>query len=1844
MKRWSELREAALAFLKRKPTGEALAVVEPKERYVWILDGLDEGSTPLYTRHTIDHDARSSIADVLRDLDVDPELLLYASIRGERIRPDDTMTLVVDEPWWVRGLRKLFGISPLTYEVNRFEHEIIGDDQLFLVPLLQGKNASLILGVIGAVIGFYLAGPGGASAGWTWGAALSGAALGFSIGSYIGTLMTPQPSAGKGDKSLTTYGWNGIQNEYRNGATIPIAIGKHKNAPVRVGMYVTRFTEVINTGFEDLPNDGSKPYRQSTSGESLYLLFLLSIGPINSVSDIRINGQPYTNFGGNVTIETRLGVPGQTKMPGFNDVITTTPQATELTASFTIYTTTRQIEAFEVLFTIPGLYHFDSKGNMVNNQTHYRVEYRKVGTTTWLTDAFFDRRMNGSTRSSVRDTMRKDNLEKAFYEIRYRWFTSSTSYEHNDPQKDGWKVFVTGINEITYGAPTYDFGTHQYAMMGVRAVAMDKLSGGVPLVTCVTEGILMQQYNGSTLTAPTYSRNPAWAALYLFLNTAVGAGNWIEGVEELDLQSFKDWADYCDELVTVTPDSGPTFQEKRHQLDVIINQQRPFLDVLLDLCATARATPVMVGEKWKMVVDRPGVVRQTFTGPGNIIEGSLSIAYRSDAQRVNSFDVSIMEEANDWNVEPFRIKSNYLVNTLGDPVRPEPITLWGITRRTQAFRDVTFRLNGLAFLRRLAQFLAFTDAILIEAGDVIAIAHDVPQWGFPGRAKSGTTTSITLDRSVVIEVGKTYEVLVRFQDGSNGAGDIRTVTTAPGTTNVLTWTTPLAKAVGRDDIYAFGPLALSTKPYRVIAITRSASGIRRIVALEYYATLYDDSGIVTIPIYSQLPNLYAPPPALSNLTLTELVEERTDLSRPSTLLIQWDRPLPVAGKGVFEGCRLDRSWDNGNTWELLGYFVGVEHRWQNAPQKVPISIRATPRSTKGVFNDAGALTQSITLNGWTTPPGDVVALPSVAKDGRFIYSWVPATRAIQYEVRMTNTGWGLDQNFVYRDHGTTFEIPKPLARSVTIHVRAVDQFGNYSANTTSIVCTDSAPAAPTPLTGSIVATTEVIKIPVQPPADTDVVALHLHASTLSGFVPLSTNRVASVVSAKGGDFIFRPPAGSAGPWFFKVTAEDPLSARLDDWVYSSQFSASLLVITPQNPSGVSFSQSGTPVRRRAVRSGSGPTTPQQKPFSVFVNWTFSDSVNPASSLDGFTVIVFLATGGDPSVPYWSSGKLGNPAQRSCGIPDLEIDDAATYVAAVKANYIDAISSPYVTSNNMLLDPTTGEPVIQTGDDRNVAGYAETFDAATIPAGFTTTGIASKFVANSALICNVNNVSTASITWDIWTWANEYLDQKRGGPFAVLVALNLQGTSGFNLAAASITFNDGVNPAVTRSLSLQAGLDQHIYRVEFTDKFLPYASGSTPTIKLNMGGVWPSGSPQFSLMGIAICFDDTDWAIDGKLDRALKARAQFGRDPLGGGYFLGSPVRLAGDDGSINLFTDNGSFYLRNDFGDLITETPYKFGREYSTHLFGSGAFVAFDGEFNPQDPVNNYGINDPWPVKPVAMNKTRWLLSKTGGSVLDSQPTSTQYPIREYLEIQPVEDGFYASAFMILGGVASSYVVDLAFNTRSTQQKDFLFLNSNDSIHTTDGPNDAWYFVWDDSGVPNGEAILGGSPTGSTGLAQFYRTVVWFEITVPYVTKSDGSTYWCEFRITVHRGEGRTDSGNNRMNLIAPGTNQPDPVTGYFFSGGYERTYSRIPFRFQSDGRTYRVPVVLGNFGAADGYKRVANIKADWQAFSSEGNAVSSFSCTVRMPRITYHYVNNCKGIAFIDAQTWKIVYVEEYS
>lgn len=103
---------------------------------------------------------------------------------------------------------------------------------------------------------------------------------------------------------------------------------------------------------------------------------------------------------------------------------------------------------------------------------------------------------------------------------------------------------VTGVLDETLSYP-------YRPLLGTRIKATNQLNSAYPTITSLIEGILVPVWDGMSTQFPSaplrWSRNPAWIALYLIISrNAMGR---LYSIDDVDLTSFRDFADYCDEKV-----------------------------------------------------------------------------------------------------------------------------------------------------------------------------------------------------------------------------------------------------------------------------------------------------------------------------------------------------------------------------------------------------------------------------------------------------------------------------------------------------------------------------------------------------------------------------------------------------------------------------------------------------------------------------------------------------------------------------------------------------------------------------------------------------------------------------------------------------------------------------------------------------------------------------------------------------------------------------------------------------------------------------------------------------------------------------------------------------------------------------------------------------------------------------------------------------------------------------------------------------------------------------------------------------------------------------------------------
>lgn len=876
--------------------------------------------------------------------------------------------------------------------------------------------------------------------------------IGYSIYQYMNQPRMPDFNLGAGptggiDEGSPTYGWDGVQTIQEVGVPLAVVYGEHKIG----GNIINQF----------LWDDGDKNY--------LNVLLALCEGRIESISDIEINNNPIANFSG-ISVTERYGTNAQSLISNFEDLHNLYPVNVNLTKNNPhVYTTVdSDVEAFEIHLRLGnGLYQQSGGGGISSWSVTYRVEYKLSIDPTYID--LGETTISGKSRSTIRRIFRKEGLVPGQYDIR---LTRTSDDSSLDPLKQGDLMWFQ-LDEIK----TDDLRYPNTALLGLKLLATDQLSGSMPNITCVVKGRLVMvpdirnagtpvdwedyywdgadyrllsddtllSWDGSTFTEK-YSANPVWCLKDFITNKRYGLGEFISA-DNLDDASLLEMSQYCEERVA----DGKGGFEKRFRMDVVIDSNTKALDLLIQLCATFNAMPVYSAGGVSFKIDKQANPTQLF-GMGNIIAGSFVQSWKTLKEIPNVIEIQFMDKDKGYRQETISyIDEDALA--AGDPMRKSQIRLF-TTGLSYAIRAGRYALKVAKYINRTIAFKAGIDAIATQAGDIISISHDVPQWGFSGRVQAGSTaTLVRLDRTFVIEDGKSYKIQVRFSDDTIEEKLI----TSPTGNYTQVECEAFSNAPQAFDVYAVGETNKIKKDFRVVSIQREGKNECRIQALEYNENVYDDSDII-LP-QNNYSSLSAEIPNVENLNLTEAIVKKADGTIENAIDVWFDKPSGASYfVKTYAKARIYLSDNAGASWGLRGETTGTHFQIlgdiiSNYTYKVKV-VSVTDMGEEGSFTSSPE--QEITIVGKAAPPSDVASFLVNQSRDMIYFGWTPIddVDVWGYEIRR-GADWESGEIVTFQQgaHYLTTNVKKGVEQSYWI--KAIDTSGNYSENAKEAIVTVS---------------------------------------------------------------------------------------------------------------------------------------------------------------------------------------------------------------------------------------------------------------------------------------------------------------------------------------------------------------------------------------------------------------------------------------------------------------------------------------------------------------------------------------------------------------------------------------------------------------------------------------------------------------------------------------------------------------------------------------------------------------------------------------------------------------------
>lgn len=640
----------------------------------------------------------------------------------------------------------------------------------------------------------------------------------------------------------------------------------------------------------------------------LNALYCGGYGPVDSITNLRIGYTPIENFQ-DCQIETRTGTNDQTPISFFPDTVA--DQSVDMTLkegnAVTRSTDSGDVNRIDVTVTFPsGIYYQKDDGNFGDQTARFNIAYRVTGTNDWTSH---DYSITRATNQAIRKTYSFSGLASARYDVRVT--AVETPLTNRRCALMQWSILSAYIYTGAFVRPNK-------VLVAMRVKATSQLNGGVPNLTWTQTRQNVWVYDP---TAKTYLQkpadNPIWAAYDILhqcrrlKNVNTGAYEFVvEGTPKERFTAYwQEWVDaaaYADEMITTNDGT----KEKCFQFDAIFDTSMKRLEAANKAANVGHAVIIQHGTQFGIAVDKPGVMRQIF-GEGRTLMSSFNGSFSSLDDRARSVEITYNDKDNDYKNTEFFIRSARYAQDVELQDNTAQLTLFGVSRRSQAYREGMYLLATNERQLETVTFSADINAIVCEYGDIIGVSHSVARIGLAsGRIVAVDGNTITLDKDVTLDDSESYGVKIQLSANDNIIS--RDIKAAAGTSNKVTVTMPFDadNTPAVYDTYALGVVDKIVQPFRITKVEKDSDEKVSLTCVQYDEAIYDvDYSRYPVIDYTAQDPLRAP----VNLTLVEQAQRNYAGVKIDDIVASWQMP----GNSRYESFRVYYSVD-GVSWTSCG--------------------------------------------------------------------------------------------------------------------------------------------------------------------------------------------------------------------------------------------------------------------------------------------------------------------------------------------------------------------------------------------------------------------------------------------------------------------------------------------------------------------------------------------------------------------------------------------------------------------------------------------------------------------------------------------------------------------------------------------------------------------------------------------------------------------------------------------------------------------------------------------------------------------------------------------------------------
>ena len=622
-----------------------------------------------------------------------------------------------------------FGM-PIRFHVNGVEKPLddldyaMAEDDVAVIALMPAEPATLI--TIG--VSFLIS------------AALSVATY-FAMQAFM-----PKESPGMKGEKRSVYDISSDQNGAKIGEPIPVIYGTVLTTPDYIAQPYTWYE-----------------WSLATNGELLngiqYLDVIMCVGQGNvDVTDVFAGDTDSTTLPAGVVAwqafkpaqhQKTMGTIATAMGAGFYENVVTSVEVSnqelQFAGSTAGYFATckpgQKGQKFQIDLTCPnGLYFVDANNDDVDpwdvDLNVYWVELddndNQIGTVysaAILVSSFAPGTTNNVVLSSpMRRTFEFTAAKSARWAVRIERVTGAVK-----PQKGNSQIIWTGLKLIADYQAGQVYG--DVTLLAARIKASRGLGTDAAIRVRVKASRRLQPPAGGT---ESLSNSAADAFADAYADTVYGANRPRSELDATTLNSLRTkWAGY---------DFNHVFRDRSTVWEALRTITTPFA-----------AEPLPLGAMMSVAQDGVKNVRSMLFTDANIVAGTMSVAYSFDEEgAADGVEIEYLD--------PKDFRQSYTVYPFA-AARPDRFALPGVTNATHAAQYARLTWQRSQGQRKRVTFDTELEGLILQLGDRIGIAHNVPKWGDSGLVIAVSGTQLTVDHDLDW-TGGAKQILLRATDGS----------------------------------------------------------------------------------------------------------------------------------------------------------------------------------------------------------------------------------------------------------------------------------------------------------------------------------------------------------------------------------------------------------------------------------------------------------------------------------------------------------------------------------------------------------------------------------------------------------------------------------------------------------------------------------------------------------------------------------------------------------------------------------------------------------------------------------------------------------------------------------------------------------------------------------------------------------------------------------------------------------------------------------------------------------------------------------------------------------------------